>query len=386
MGKFKEIDRPAYDRITEFPIYEKMEKFIRRAFFSGYFATFESDIQGGDDIYKLDINSYYAAGMRDNLFPWGGVTEIVGVDAITEKLKEGMELGIVSGKAKIPQGLFMGFLSRRNHDGTDYPTHGTIKGCWTTPEITYAEKLGYEFEFKEGIFWQFNDHLFRKYVAQLGRAKERARGAKRTIAKKLLVSLYGKFSERRNVSMLHRTKEPIYGKHYLDDNLTIYEDTHYVRKQYSHPEISVFTTAYARISFYEFLEVIGWENIYAVMSDSVIFRGELTRAFRKKWIHSTKIGKFKLVSRVEKAIILARGVYALKDVSGEETVRNQGGMSSFNKLLTFADFEKASSGDKKVWVQYRNAKKSNTVYTFLKGKGKLKGETKITRKITIKNR
>ena len=249
-----------------------------------------------------------------------------------------------------------------------------------------AKKLGYVFEYEEAIFWQFKDRLFQRYVALFGRAKERAHGAKRVIAKQLLVSLYGKFAERRRVTVLRKTDRPIRGKRYLDDDFTIYEDTQYIRKQYSHPEISVFTTAYARITFYKFCEEVGWNNIYAIISDSLIFRGHLSRAFRRRWIHSSRIGKFKVVSRVDRAIILARGVYALKDVNGEETIRNQGGMSSYNKLLTFADFEAINQKNKKVWVQYRGAKKPNTVYTFLKGQGKLKGETRITRKITIKGR
>lgn len=383
MSKFREIDEQSYRRITEFPLYGDMDVFLQQAYFAGYYATFANEISSDEPIYKIDINSYYAAAMRDNLFPWGNTVRLRNPEKIAAYAED--ELGIVKARAFIPKGLTLGFLPRKTRDGVDYPTKGIIIGAWTTPEIVYAKKLGYEFEYLEAVFWQFKNKLFSRYIKQIGTIKERATGAKRAIAKQLLVSLYGKFAERRNVSVLRKKTKPLRGfHHYIDDAMTIYEDVRYVRKPYSHREISIFTTAYARILFYDFCESVGWKNVYAIIVDSAIIKGTMNKAFRKIWIDENEIGKFKIVSKIKKVIILGRGVYALKDEDGTETIRNQGGLKEFNKLLTFADFEKVRNSKKETWKQYTGMKRQNTVYAFLEGRSKLKGETRVSRRVTIR--
>lgn len=382
MEKFKEIDKQSYRRITETSIYEEVDKFLRQAYFSGYYATFKTEIKNGKQhILKIDCNSYYASSMRNNPFPWGTITKIEVEEEISEMLNR--KLGIIQAKAIIPQGLKFGFLPIKTEDGVEYPTKGTINGAWSTPEIILALKLGYKFEFKRAIFWQFRDYLFRKYINFLTKIKEKSKGAKRVIAKQLLVSLYGKFAQRRNIPLFKKLKRPVPNRLYLDDNLTISEEKRYIRTPYSHPEISIFTTAYARIFLFKICQKIGFENIYSIINDSLILRDNLSNRFKKRWFHPTEIGKFKIVSEINKAIILARGVYAIKDITGKEIIRNQGGLREFNKLLTFKDFERVKG--KKVWMQYNGIKKPKTIYAFLKGKGKLKEEAITNRKIKIRS-
>jgi hypothetical protein len=341
MGKFREIDPQSYNRITEGIIYKDDDDFLQQAYFGGYYAMFANDVISGMNIWKLDVNSFYAYQMRRNFYPWGNISSFYGKD-IESHLQDG--LGIVSATATIPDGLKLGFLPRKKKDIIDYPVKGIIKGVWTTSEIAYAQKIGYTFTFKEAVFWQFKDKLFSKYVKNLGDIKEKSRGAKRAIAKQLLVSLYGKFAERRTVTVLRKKTEPLKGfHHYIDKAMTIYEDGRYVRKPYSHREISIFTTAYARIMLYQFCTEVGWDNIYTIMIDSVILKHPLDSAFRSKWIDNNKIGKFKIVSRIKEAIILGYGIYALKGDDGEEIIRNQGGEKEQNKLLTYADFVMAKN-------------------------------------------
>lgn len=336
LAKFKETDRNSFDRITEYPIYPRDDDFLRQAYFSGYYADFKTKFENKNKkILKIDVNSFYGSVMRDNFFPWGHLVKPK-VEEIS-KLKN--ELGIVKAEAKVPK-LKFGFLPIKTEQGIKYPTKGTIRGIWTTPEILFAEKLGYKFKFKKGIFWPFQDYLFKKYINQYAKIKEESRGAKRVIAKNLLVSLYGKFAQRRDVSTFKRVKKPIPNRFYLDENLTIVEEKRYVRTPYSHPEISVFTTAYARIWMYKICQQIGWNNIFALINDSLIIEDKLTKEFKKKWFDENEIGKFKIEAQIEKGILLGRGFYALKDMMGREIIKTQSLPKEIKKTLSFADFEK----------------------------------------------
>jgi len=373
MAKFKEIDLQAYKRIIESPIYMDMDKFIREAFFTGYFKTFDANIEKETTaIWDIDVNSYYASMMRGNPFPLGGIIETKNREEIQSLMEN--KLGIIQARMIVPKGLKLGFLPVRKENGIDYPTRGRWEGSWTTPEIVFAKNLGYQFIFRRGVFWQFQDRLFDKYINYLAKIKEHSRGAKQAIVKQMAVSFYGKFSQRRQMSVLKHSKE-------LGINIP---HVVYVRTPFSHAEISVFTTAYARIFTYVFCEEVGWKNILSVNADAVIFKGEMSKRFRKRWIHPVRFGKFKIVSDIKKAIILKRGVYALKDTKGKEIIRNQGANSEFSKLLTFDDFEKAKK--KRVWIQYRKIKRPNSVYHYLTRGGKIKSAITESRKIRIKSR
>jgi len=383
LEKFKEIDESSYNRIVEHPIYRKDEEFLRQGYFAAYYKVFNSEIKNKDKkILKIDVNSYYANMMQDNMFPWGKILKPQKVLDIMQLFHE-RKLGIIQAKAIVPKKLKFGFLPIKTERGVDYPTRGTIKGTWATPEIIFAQKLGYRFYFEKAIFFPFQDYLFRKYINYLARIKEKSSGAKRTIAKNLMVSLYGKFAQRRNISLFKQIEIPIPGKFYLDDNLSIVEEKRYIRTPYSHPEISIFTTAYARIWMYEFCQKISFENIYVILNDSLILNDNLSEEFKRQWFHPDKIGKFKIVSQIEKGIVLGRGIYALKNINGTEIIKNQGGVKEYNKLLKFNDFEKIKKDKQRFWQQYSDIKRPRTIYSYLKGKSKLKEEQINKRKIKM---
>ena len=337
---------------------------------------------GTGEIIKIDYNSFYGAVMRDNMFPWGKILKPQTVKDILRLFHE-RKLGVIQAKAIVPKKLKFGFLPIKTEKGVDYPIRGTIKGTWATPEIIFAQKLGYRFYFEKAIFFPFQDYLFRKYINYLTKIKEKSSGAKRTIAKNLMVSLYGKFAQRRNISLFKHIEIPTPGKFYLDENLSIVEEKRYIRTPFSHPEISAFTTCYARIFMYKFCQKIGFENVYAILTDSLILNDNLSEEFKRQWFHPDKIGKFKIVSQIEKGIVLGRGIYALKNINGTEIIRNQGGLKEYNKLLTFANFEKIKKDKQKIWQQYDNIKRPKTIYSYFKGKSKLKEEQVNRRKIKM---
>jgi hypothetical protein len=341
LEKFKKFDKSNYEKIIEYPIYPEKFDFIKKAFFPGYYYTFKNKFESKDKpIIKIDCNSFYGAMMRDNLFPWGYLIEVKTEKEIIEHLKKG-ELGIVEAKAKVPKDLPMGFLPKKGKERILYPIGKIIKGFWTTPEIEKAKELGYKFEFKKGLFWTFKSYLFRRYIKHLAKIKEKSKGAKRTIAKYLLVSFYGKFAQRRELSFFKYVEKPIFGKMYLDRHLTLMEEKKYMRAPFSHPEISVFTTAYCRIFMWDFCEKIGWDKIYSIINDSLILEvDENTFQKIKKFLHQDKVGKFKIEAQLKEGIVLAHGVYALKTVDGKDIVKYQGVPEEIRSLKTFEDFKK----------------------------------------------
>ena len=348
LAKFKKIDKNAYNQITEYPIYPEKFNFIKKAFFPSYYYTFQDTFENKSNekmIIKIDCNSFYGAMMRKNLFPWGYLTEYKNKKEILKHFKKD-ELGIIEAKVKIPKNLPMGFLPVKRKERIDYPVGKTIKGFWTTPEIKYAQKLGYKFEFKKGVFWSFKSHLFRKYINYLAKIKENSKGAKRTIAKFLLVSFYGKFAQRRELSFFKYTEKPVFEKMYLDRNLTLVEEKKYIRAPFSHPEISVFTTSYARIFMWKLCEKIGWEKVYSIINDSLIIEAD-EKFFKKfkKLLDNNKVGKFKIEGIIEKGIVLAHGVYSLKTIDGREIIKYQGVPNESRTLKSFKDFEKIKSLD-----------------------------------------
>ena len=72
-----------------------------------------------------------------------------------------------------------------------------------------------------------------------------------------------------------------------------------------------------------------------------------------------------------------------KNINGTEIIKNQGGVKEYNKLLKFNDFEKIKKDKQRFWQQYSDIKRPRTIYSYLKGKSKLKEEQINKRKIKM---
>lgn len=384
MEKFKKIDGLSYFKITGYSVSDWAEKFIREGFFSSYYYVFRREFESSKKtILKIDCNSFYGAMMRDNLFPYGLYFYIKNPKEISKNLREG-KLGLIKAKMILKKSLPLGVLPVRTEKEVIYPKKGTFLGVWTSPEIEFAQSKGYQFRFKEAVFWEYKDYLFKKFINHLAKIRESSKGARSQIVKFLLVSFYGKFAQRREIEKMVKLKEPEVNRFYFDKDLTLSSEKKYIYAPYSHPEISAFTTAYARIFLWRLCEELGWKKVYAILQDALICE-EPDLEFQKKWFDPIKIGKFKVDCIIKKGIILGRGIYALKDIKGQEIIRNQGGVKEFNKLLTFKDFEKAKKKD--FWLQYdKNSgiKRPKTISTILKNQGKFKEMRLVQRKIKIK--
>lgn len=354
LAKFKEVDNPSYDNIIDFSLLKDEENFVRKGFFSAFYHIFNHKIDEKEMglVQKIDCNSFYGEMMRGNLFPYGNIKRITKNYKIEEELKKG-KLGMIRATAFCDKKLPMGFLPYKTKQGIDYPLGKKFKSIWTTPEIEFARGLGYKIKFnKEALFWEHKDYLFKKYINYLAKIKEKAEGAKREIAKMLLVSFFGKFGQRRTQEVFIRVKKPIINKLYLDKEMTMTTESKYMRYPYSHTEISAFTTSYSRIFTWKFLENVGFQNVLAVIMDSVILKGDLSPQLKKRWFDEKKVGKFKIVGNISQAIFLGQGVYALKLTDGTEIIKNQGSPKEISELKTFADFENISKNTEKTRKKY----------------------------------
>ncbi|MBT9174284.1 MAG: hypothetical protein DDT21_02697 [Syntrophomonadaceae bacterium] len=353
LKKFKQFDKIAYAQIVEYPIYPERFKFIKKAYFPAFYWTFKDSFESKTEkILKIDCNSFFGEMMRRNEFPFSYSIELTKKKDILEHFKK-KELGIIEARVKVPPNLPLGFLMTKKKGLIDNPKKGTISGVWTSPELEFAKGLGYKIlKLKRAIFWNDKRYLFKKYINHLARIKEKGKGVKKTIAKFLLVSFYGKFAQRREFSSFRKVEKPISGKMYLDRNLTLMEEKKYMRVPFSHPEISVFTTAWARIFMWKFCEMIKWENVYSLINDSLIIADNLSQKLKKRWFDQNKVGKFKIEGEIKKGIILGRGVYALKIKNGKEIIKAQGLLKDLKDTLTFYDFEKLKKSKNKNLVSY----------------------------------
>lgn len=80
----------------------------------------------------------------------------------------------------------------RTKNGILFP-NGKFKGIWTSVELQYANKLGYQIKVIKGF--QFNKELnvFDEYVGGLSEQKDKLKGSQRQVVKSLLNKLLGRF-------------------------------------------------------------------------------------------------------------------------------------------------------------------------------------------------
>lgn len=201
-----------------------------------------------------------------------------------------------------------------------------LTGCWPTPEFNKALELGYSVGkiFEIWHFGEKSNEIFQGYVHTFLKAKQEASGypsgvttaverdnyvkesaekhgiilnandisfnpAKRQIAKLCLNSLWGKFAQRSNLLTCTLVREPekffdfMFSNKYdisyfsfLNSEIALVQwKYHKDRKYFTRPGnvnvfIAAFTTCYARLTLYEYLQQLGSRALYAD-TDSVVY-------------------------------------------------------------------------------------------------------------------
>lgn len=295
----------------------------------------------GKNLFYYDVNSLYPAVMARNFYPVGSYKVTSNPQVIKDCLNKGL-LGIIETKVGAPY-QEIPFLFMKTKQKLMFP-YGRWSGCYTTPEIKYAESLGYKFTPKRAIFWTQRGKIFTKYVNHFYGYKQNATGAKKEIAKLLLNSLYGKFGQRRK---LRRVKY----RHEIDDDCLIdylcideargiySDDYEFWGNRNIQVQVSAFVTGYARIYMHRLIKEIGEPHVYYMDTDSLI----TDRPFSSERI-SHALGDLKLEHHMNEGVFIAPKTYGWR--SGDNIfIKIKGVPRELLKSVSLTDLENVITGD-----------------------------------------
>lgn len=250
---------------------------IALAFYGGRTEVFNKS--KFEHVNKYDINSMYPYVMQKNYFPLPYVYN--DASDFSDKVFSIINAKIICPKMEYP------ILPIRFNGRLIFPT-GNFSGLWTNNELIYALENGYKIEKINSITeFPIYDMVFAEYVKHFYSKKEKETGIYREFYKKMLNSLYGKFSEKREPIILKNEK--FLNEKDLKHLLNIIDGVAYISwnagySKHSNMIWSIWTTSYARILLHEYLQK--YNAIYCD-TDSIFTLAKINENI------GTKIGQWK---------------------------------------------------------------------------------------------
>ena len=173
----------------------KLYKDIQLAYYGGFSEVFEPHIEKGR---MYDVRSLYPYIMKNFRMPTG--TEIYWSD--DKRLVNYNGFCLAQIKKENTTGLKTGVLPKRfsikgKEDIITAP-FGSWEGWYTSEELKFAVREGYQITVIEGYKFKEWDYIFEEYIDKTMKLKEESTGAKRQIAKLLLNALSGRFGLRKD--------------------------------------------------------------------------------------------------------------------------------------------------------------------------------------------
>jgi hypothetical protein len=329
---------------------ELIEEVLRQGYYGGRTEVFLPYLNGG---FHYDVNSLYPYVMKVNEFPIGyyEVFQEKQAAAYYHNWKRtGKGGGFAWVKIYVPEHIHIPPLPYRAKKNKDlkgkliFPV-GRLDGVWAFPEIAMAEKYGCKIEkIEQVIYFHKTYPIFREFIEQFQELKQTSKGAKRTFAKLVQNSLYGKFGMRRLRRMikpiedLESVKES--GKMFMEfthpklqTKLIQVEDT--VNAQYIQPHIAAYVTAYARILLYEGLVNEHNGQVAYCDTDSIACSHEFTEDL----IDDNEYGKWKLENTLKYGIFLQPKLYFEKSNDGKDTIKAKGIPGDIKKQFTESTYQ-----------------------------------------------
>jgi len=307
---------------------EENEKFIRESYCGGRTEVFAPYIELG---FHYDVNSLYPYVMKTFPMPYGKPTMYKG-DKAREMFKywynfgQGagfMEIDIVIPDMHIPP------LPVKRMNKLIFPV-GNIHGTWTFEEIKIALEQGCRInKIHRCLFFDKVDYIFKDFVSHFEYIKNNSDGAKKTFAKLMQNSLYGKFGMKRirktllEMDELDKCKERLasHGYRYMVLENPLIEGDEFIEAEiaskapYIQPHIAAYVTSLARIVLYKGLleqqekGVVVYCDTDSIACDS---------AMRDESIDDKEYGKWKLESEIVEGIFLQPKTYWEKHSDLEE--------------------------------------------------------------------
>jgi hypothetical protein len=316
-------------------------EFLRQGYYGGRVEVFE---QYGEGLCYYDVNSMYPAVMLEPV-PWGFWNW---VDNARSRMAFDNALpGIYCADVEIPVGMAIPPLPVRRGNKLYFPV-GRVTGCWPLPELQYSASCGCNIrKIRRGLVFKESRRIFTDYVQRFWRMKNEGEGAKRTVAKLLLNSLYGKFGMRnefqaiigpREANARMKGGEPI---EVFDRALGLYIAKDYASRAFIRPEIAAYVTARARIKLHKMmaeLEAYG-DRVFYCDTDSVITDSLMDT-------EGSELGEWVREKIIRRAAFIAPKSYALDLGGGETEIALKGIPAEVASGLTFADAEALVKGER----------------------------------------
>jgi len=339
---------PKYWRwLREHKLSAAAEEFIREGYCGGRVEVFN---QMGANLSYFDVNSMYPTEMLKGI-PWGYWDW--SKDALAERAYSKKLPGIYAADVDVPP-MNIPPLPRRKGGKLLFPI-GKLSGVWALPELLYAESLGVDIRrITKAVVFKEEREIFTDYVRRFWQMKNEGTGAKRTVAKLLLNSLYGKFGQRSEYSNIVGPNEAMErlkageSIEVFDREMGLYIASEKARRDFIRPEIAAYITSRARISLHKgmnYLENSGY-TVYYCDTDSIItdFRGVcLDREFRS----GKAMGEWEREKEIDLGVFIAPKTYILKRPDGTEEVALKGIPMESAKGLTLEDARALVTGKRK---------------------------------------
>lgn len=319
----------------------------------------------GSSIHYYDCNSLYPTAMKCPM-PVGTPTH--------SKIKDLNKIfGYVKATIKTPDDIYTPVLPVKvridNAETLTFP-RGTWTGWYFSEELKYAvNQHGYEVEVHESYIYKKDYSLFHEFVDSLGLIKQNSVGARRSISKLIMNSLYGRMGMHHDRPTMDIVSDLdldlILTRYHVVDHFTLRDGSQFVRYipkpdqeicmssgqdfnslMLSHNNktnnegnnsvaIAAATTAWARILMNPLKSIPG-NKFYYGDTDSAI----LEKPLPDKMV-GNKIGQFKLeYPLIKEGLFIAPKLYYLLLEDGCVVVKNKG----YSGKLTYEEFIKLYHG------------------------------------------
>jgi hypothetical protein len=325
-------------------------KEIKSAYFGGRVEIYKTY---GEDLYIYDVNSLYPYVMLKDM-PVGNI--IKSSDTNLDNY-----FGFCYAAVNVPSHVKNPVLSYRDDLGNVYNPTGNWTGMFSSEILKLARDVDKaEISIKYGYKFDRGKDVFKKYVEKYFNLKKEAsiekNNAKRTLAKLLLNSLYGRFGlkyhgSKTDIVTSERAKE-LTLKYKILDNIVIDEENEVeIIKYTSEPSdvlkdidkkgyfdliskteyssedfinrslpISAMITSYAACFMNKFLNLPDNECYYSDSdTDSVVLKKPLSPEYV-----GNSLGQFKFVGKAKKAYFISPKTYCLVLENGEKIIKSKG--------------------------------------------------------------
>lgn len=309
---------------------EMKEAFAREGYYGGRTEVFQPVMENG---FHYDVNSLYPHVMKQNKFPYGysKVYQDKEADNMFRywyNTKKGA--GFIECDVHVPETLHIPPLPKKHMKKLCFPV-GNLRGVWTFDEMELAISVGCKVQKIHQVqYYEKTAYLFKGFVSYFEEIKNTSDGAKKTFAKLMQNSLYGKFGMQR----IRKTLMPEESIDFCEDhgytwapyNNPLYPGSFIEadipsNAKYIQPHIAAYVTAHARILLYKGLmtQLKKGEVAYCD-TDSIA----CTATMEPEMIDKTEYGKWSLDAEIDEAIFLQPKVYYEKYKNGEEIIKFKG--------------------------------------------------------------